>query len=59
MKKPNEFVEVFMSLIKWFFIVLLINNMIWAFVYVIGTSKTISSELNQDGTNNIQELNNG
>ena len=29
MKKPNETIEVFMSLIKWFFIVLLLNNAIW------------------------------
>lgn len=63
MKKPNEFVEVFMSLIKWFLIVLLINNLIWATVYVISTdnnekTQTIT-EMKQDGQGNYQEMNNG
>ena len=58
MKKPNEFIEVFMSLIKWFLIVLLINNLIWAGVFVIATS---SEEviITQDGQDNLQEMNNG
>lgn len=58
MKKPNEFIEVFMSLIKWFLVVLLINNLIWAGVFVIATS---SEEviMTQDGQENLQEINNG
>ena len=60
MKKPNEFVEVFMSLVKWFLLVLLANNLIWLGVLysILGTSSTdISQE--QDGTNNYQEMTNG
>ena len=59
MQKPNEYVEVFMSLIKWFLIVLIVNNFIWAAVYIVGTSESTSTQLNQDGTNNIQEMSNG
>lgn len=63
MKKPNEFIEVFMSLIKLFFIVLIVNNLIWAGVFVVATSSeetvTTNNELNQSGHDNNQELTNG
>lgn len=60
MEKPNKFIEVFMSLIKWFLIILLLNNAIWGIIFY----KTVSSsneqtELAQDGENNIQGINNG
>lgn len=60
MKKPNEFIEVFMSLIKWFLLVLLANNLIWLGVLycILGTASTDISQT-QDGTNNYQEMNNG
>lgn len=58
----NEFQiakEVFLSLVKWFLVVLLLNNLIWASVYIVGTSSTEIQEMTQDGENNHQELNNG
>ena len=58
MNKPNEFIEVFMSLIKWFLVVLLINNAIWAGVFIISTSSEETTMV-QDGQNNSQEMNNG
>lgn len=60
MKQPNSFVEVFLSLIKWFLVVLLINNLIWAMVFVISNSSVQeTTTLSQDGTDNIQGINNG
>ena len=58
MNKPNEFIEVFMSLIKWFLIIFLINNLIWAGVFVVATSSE-ETTLVQDGSENIQGINNG
>jgi hypothetical protein len=58
MKKPNEFVEVFMSLIKMFLIVLVLNNLIWAVVFMVNSSSD-EATLNQDGSQNIQGVNNG
>ena len=60
MKKPNEFIEVFMSLVKIFLAVLIINNLIWGFVVfgmIYGGDANISQE--QDGINNKQEMVNG
>ena len=60
MKKPNDFIEVFMSLIKWFLIILLVNNLIWAgVVYVLVAGNDASITQMQDGTNNTQEMING
>ena len=60
MQKPNEFVEVFLSIVKWFMIVLLINNAIWATVFIIATSEDeTTTKMAQDGTDNIQGINNG
>ena len=60
MKKPNEFIEVFMSLIKWFLIILFLNNAIWATVFIVATNEEESfTELTQDGENNTQGINNG
>lgn len=57
---PNPFVEVFMSLTKWFLVVLLVNNLIWAGILyglINGTQETNTQYI--DGENNVQELNNG
>jgi hypothetical protein len=63
MKKPNAFVEVFLSLIKWFLVILVVNNLIRAGVFIVATSSEESTETNnelyQDGYNNHQEINNG
>lgn len=59
----NEFQiakEVFLSIVKWFLVVLLLNNLIWGIVlysFVSGTSTDINQS--QDGTNNYQEMTNG
>lgn len=59
----NEFQiakEVFLSIVKWFLVVLLLNNLIWGVVlysFVSGTSTDINQS--QDGTNNYQEMTNG
>ena len=60
MKQPNVTVEVFMSLVKWFLVFVLINNLIWGVVmysFVGGTTTDINQT--QDGTNNYQEMTNG
>ena len=60
MKKPNEFLEVFMSLVKWFLAFVIVNNLIWGLVMYSLVADT-STEINQtqDGTNNYQEMTNG
>lgn len=60
MKQPNIAIEVFMSLVKWFLIVLLVNNIIWLGVlYTIVENSSSETTLNQDGENNMQGVNNG
>ena len=52
--------EVFLSIVKWFLIVLLANNLIWGLVlysFVSDSSADISQS--QNGTNNYQEMTNG
>jgi hypothetical protein len=60
MKQPDVFVEVFMSLIKWFLLFTLVNNAIWGLVH-FGVFNGTSAEIvqAQDGTNNVQEMTNG
>ena len=63
-KQPNIAVEVFLSLVKWFLVILIINNLIWAGVYSYTLSKasadtTTTTEMWQDGTNNNQSMTNG
>lgn len=57
MNNPNPFVEVFMSIVKLFLVVLLINNMIWAGVlyFLIGSAEEVKTQY-IDGEHNIQEL---
>lgn len=57
MKKPNEFIEVFMSLVKWFLLFVLVNNLIWGFIFYKTVSST-SYDVEQDGHDNIQEVGN-
>lgn len=56
--------EVFLSVIKWFLIVIvlvvLLINLIWGIVlYTILESSNANISQEQDGTNNYQEINNG
>lgn len=41
-KQPNIAVEVFLSLVKWFLIFIVINNLIWAGIYFYGNSVELS-----------------
>lgn len=60
MNKPNSFVEVFLSLIKIFLLVIILNNLIWAgVVYKMLSSASSETVLAQDGENNTQGINNG
>lgn len=64
MKQPNIAVEVFLSLVKWFLVFIVINNLIWAGIYAYTLTKasaetTSSTEVWQDGTNNKQSVING
>ena len=55
MKPFNESVETFLSLIKYFLIFIFLNNLIWAVVYLAGTSTTesiITQDDNYQGENN-------
>lgn len=63
-KQPNIAVEVFLSLVKWFLVFVIINNLIWAgiYSYTLNTASndtTTSAEMWQDGTNNNQSVTNG
>jgi hypothetical protein len=52
--------EVFMSIIKWFLIVLLLNNLIWGIVvFKMLSGEDVGMTQIQDGTNNLQEMSNG
>lgn len=58
MEKPNTAIEVFMSLVKWFLIILLLNNLIWgAIFYSAINGETINAEQEQGGHNNYQVIN--
>lgn len=41
-KEPNVAVETFLSLVKWFLIFIVINNLIWAGIYFYGNSVELS-----------------
>lgn len=62
MKQPNIAVEVFLSLVKWFLVFIVLNNVIWAGVHYGYFAKSFngtSMEVMQDGTNNNQSVTNG
>ena len=57
--KPNIAVEVFLSLVKWFLIFVIVNNLIWAALYFHNNG---SVELSQDEISaiyNNQSVTNG
>lgn len=59
---PNIAVETFLSLCKWFLIILIINNLIWAgihFGYIYKSFNGTSVEMYQDGEQNNQSMTNG
>ena len=61
-KQPNIAIEVFLSLVKYFLIFVVLNNLLWAgiFIHYIGKSfNGTSMEVMQDGTNNNQSVRNG
>lgn len=65
-QEPNIAVETFLSLCKWFLIILIINNLIWAGIHFGYVSKSFSgtsmaAEMNlESGTqNNSQSITNG
>lgn len=52
--------EVFLSIIKWFLIVILVNNLIWGVVfYMTVNGSSYDVDVVQDGKNNNQEVMNG
>lgn len=60
---PNIAAETFLSLVKWFLIILILNNAIWALIYFgyyhssfQGTNTYIQQE--QNGYDNIQGVDN-
>lgn len=62
---PNHAIQAFLDLIKWFLVVLILNNAIWAAVHFGYFSKSFSPSNSatidavQTGTNNNQEITNG
>ena len=64
MKQPNVAIEVFLSLVKWFLLFVVVNNLLWAGIYTYTLHKSYSdtitsTEMWQDGTNNKQSITNG
>lgn len=62
--KPDIGIQVFLSLCKWFFVFVIINNLIWAAAFMGYYKGTFdisghSIEMTQDGYQNNQELNDG
>ena len=52
--------EVFLSILKWVLVFILLNNLIWALLFLFlvnGADVTKSQDI--IGENNIQEMNNG
>lgn len=62
MKTPDISVQVFLSLVKWFLVILIANNLIWACVHFGYVSKSFAGthvEMTQDGKDNNQSMING
>jgi hypothetical protein len=62
-QEPNIAVETFLSLCKWFLIILIINNLIWAgihFGYYFNSFEGTQSyvEQQQSGYDNVQGIDN-
>lgn len=62
-RRPKVAVETFLTLVKWFLIILIVNNLIWAFIHFGYISKSFDgteiSDVYQSGQNNNQEITNG
>ena len=58
-KEPNIVVEVFLSLVKWFLIFIVVNNLIWAGVYFFGGSSIELGQNEISSTYNNQSVTNG
>lgn len=58
-KQPNIAVEVFLSLVKWFLIFIVINNLIWAGVYFFGSPSIELGQNEVSSTFNNQSVTNG
>ena len=62
MKQPNIAVEVFLSLVKYFLLFVLLNNLIWGGIFTYYLHKSVgdtSVEMTQDGQHNNQSITNG
>ncbi len=62
MKTPNIAVEVFLSLVKWFLIFVVINNLLWAGIFTYYVHKSVgdtTTEMWQEGQHNNQSVVNG
>lgn len=54
--------EIFLSIVKWFLIIFIINNIIWAGIFIHYVNKSVtdtSVEMTQDGQHNNQSITNG
>ena len=63
-KQPNIAVETFLSLVKYFLIFVVLNNLVWAACFMHYVTRTItdgaeSIEMLQDGHDNNQSITNG
>lgn len=61
-QEPNIAVETFLALVKWFLVILIVNNLIWAgihFGYYFSSFSGTSVEMQQDGEHNNQSMTNG
>ena len=58
-KEPNIAVELFLSLVKWFLIFIVINNLIWAGIYLYGGSSIELGQNDISSTYNNQSVTNG
>lgn len=64
MKEPHLPTEMFFSMFKWFLVIFVITNLIWAGLFIHYVNKTVSEntdsvEVMQDGYNNNQSVTNG
>lgn len=62
-QEPNIAVETFLALVKWFLVILIVNNLIWAgihFGYYFSSFEGTQSyvEQQQSGYDNVQGLDN-
>lgn len=53
--------EIFLSLVRYFLVFVVVNNLLWGVVYVAYTNKAYDEGVSsivqtQEGTNNVQEM---